>query len=244
MNATLTTAEVRLHIVDSTMNAAKAMAGDQDFFLISAREQTAGKGTRGRVWQSPQGNVYMTVGIHRRRLSPERMALLPLEMGLLLRNEIGSRLSEAQRRELHLKWPNDLLLAGRKIAGILMESHGEFMLIGFGINLAAAPVVADGGTPSARLADFGLTANDDETLATGLFRRIVDTIVGESAEDGFDAERLLLEWQAMVDWNEWHRLRDREGTPRVLPIAVNRQGHLLVRHEDGREEWLVAEYLA
>lgn len=233
------TSEARLESVDSTMDAARALAADQDFLLVSAREQTRGKGTRGRVWRAGPGNVYMTVGANRRRLPPARLALWPLELGLHVWEECAARIGPAARAALRLKWPNDLLWQGRKTAGILVESHGEFMLAGIGINLAHAPVVTDGGTASACLSEAGVDAGAREALIDGIYRRIREA----PADQGYDAETLLLRWQAKVDWERTHRLRDRPGTPDVRMVSVNAQGHLLVRHQDGREEWLVSDYL-
>jgi BirA family biotin operon repressor/biotin-[acetyl-CoA-carboxylase] ligase len=240
------TSESRLESVASTMDAARALAAGQDFLLVSAQEQTRGKGTRGREWRAARGNVYMTVGVNRRHLPSPRLALLPLELGLHVWDECAraiaaaSRASLPQLRLLRLKWPNDLLWEGRKAGGILIESYGEFMLAGIGLNLAQAPVVSDGGSPSACLAEAGVPAEGREELIEGIYRRIREA----PADNGYEAESLLLRWQAKVDWERTQRLRDRPGAPEVRMLSVNAQGHLLVRHADGREEWLVSDYLA
>lgn len=222
------------------MDAARAAGAGQDFLLVTAEVQTRGKGTRGRAWQSPAGNVYMTVGIHRRLLPADRLALLPLEIGVLLWEEAASRIGEAARRDLTLKWPNDLLLRGGKTAGVLMESHGDMLLVGAGVNVAAAPEVTDGGSPSACLSQAGMPAGDALAFAEGFYGRLKAAF----STGAFDPEAVLLAWQGKADWNRHHRLRDREGSPWVQPVSLNRQGHLLVRHPDGATEWLVSEYLA
>lgn len=230
------------HLTDceSTMVSARSLADDRDFLLVTSESQSGGRGTRGRAWQSPPGNVYMTVGIHRRRLPPERLALLPLELGLVLWEEAAARIEARLRRGLTLKWPNDLLLDGRKAAGMLMESHGEHLLCGVGVNVAVAPEVGDGGSPAARLADAGMPAKDCRPFAEGFYRR-VRAALGDSGR--FEPEAVLMGWQARSDWNRAHRLRDRDGNPWVQPVSLNRQGHLLVRHADGATEWLVSDYL-
>lgn len=237
----LVTTEIRLGTVESTMDSARTVAGTQDFLLVTAQTQTRGKGTRGRSWQSPEGNVHMTVGIHRRHLPPERLTLLPLEIGVLLWEETAGRVGGAERKTLTLKWPNDLLLDGRKTAGVLMESHADFILCGAGINVAEAPPVEDGGAEAACLVQAGLGSGDAPSLAEGFYRRIVSAF---SSPTAFDPEAVLLSWQGKVDWNRDHRLRDRPGNPVVKPVSVNRQGHLLVRHLDGTTEILVSDYLA
>jgi BirA family biotin operon repressor/biotin-[acetyl-CoA-carboxylase] ligase len=222
------------------MDAARSLAGGQDFLLVAAKEQTQGKGTRGREWRSAPGNIYMTVGMHRRHLPAGRLALLPLELGLHVWEECAERLPPGSLPFLRLKWPNDLHWRGRKAGGILIESHGDYLMAGIGLNLAEAPVVSDGGAASASLAEAGLPPGSREELIEGVYRRIREA----PADDGFDPGTLLLRWQAKVDWERGHRLRDRPGTPEIKPVSVNAQGHLLVRHGDGKEEWLVSEYLA
>jgi BirA family biotin operon repressor/biotin-[acetyl-CoA-carboxylase] ligase len=235
------TSEIHLATVESTMETAKNLAGSQDFLLAWADSQTQGKGTRGRPWQSVEGNVYMTMGIHRRHLPPPRLSLLPLEIGLHLWEEAAAHISPALRGELTLKWPNDLLVRGGKAGGILMESHGDFMLIGIGINVAGAPKVADGGTPSACLAEVGMALEKRPSLIEGIYRRVREA---PRDEERYEPESILLQWQGKVDWNRAHRLRDKPGTPLVLPLAVNRHGHLQVQHADGAREWLVSDYLS
>ncbi len=234
------TSEIHHESVESTMQTAKGLAASQDFLLAWADAQTQGKGTKGRPWQSPPGNIYMTLGINRRHLPQARLTLLPLEIGLHLWEEAAARVSPTRRTDLTLKWPNDLLLNGRKTAGILMESHGEFLMIGIGINVAGAPPVADGGTPSACLAEAGVPSGDKEALVVGLYRRIREAA---RTEEDYEPEAVLLQWQGKVDWSRSHHLRDRAGTPMVLPLSVNRHGHLQVQHRDGSREWLVSDYL-
>jgi hypothetical protein len=79
-----------------------------------------------------------------------------------------------------------------------------------------------------------------EELVESIYRRVREAPSGPD----YDPQDVLLRWQAKVDWNRIHRLRERPGTPEVKPVSVNAHGHLLVRHGDGAEEWLVSEYLA
>jgi BirA family transcriptional regulator, biotin operon repressor / biotin---[acetyl-CoA-carboxylase] ligase len=163
-----------------------------------------------------------------------------LEMGVHAWEAAAAGIMVSERANLTLKWPNDLLFRGRKSAGILMESHGEFLLVGIGINVAEAPAVSDGGAPSACLSEAGMPGDGKNGLVEDLYRR-VRLAPADAGE--YDPESVLLQWQGKVDWNRSHRLRDRSGTPMVTPVSVNRQGHLQVRHPDGAREWLVSEYL-
>jgi BirA family biotin operon repressor/biotin-[acetyl-CoA-carboxylase] ligase len=237
----------RIHLaeVDSTMEAtrqeiAKASNVAPDaFVLVTADAQTAGRGTRGRPWHSPRGNVYLTLAVPRSFLPPARLGLFPLEAGIALWDATVSCLAPQARPGLRLKWPNDLLWDGRKTAGMLIEASGEHVYVGIGINVAEAPPVSDGGTPSARLADAG--AGED---AGGRIAEAFAEILRARLETAENASGVIDAWRARAAWNRPFRLRDRAGAPLVAALDVNDSGHLKVRHDDGQEEWLISDYLA
>ncbi len=109
-------------------------AGAPHGTAIAARRQTAGRGRRGHVWASPAGNLYLSV-VLRPRVAPSRLPGLAAACGL----GVTDVLNKGQ-----LKWPNDLLVQNRKLAGILVEAArdnaGEpFAVCGVGINVESAP---------------------------------------------------------------------------------------------------------
>lgn len=226
--------------VASTMETARqeiARAPELDFLLVTAETQTQGRGTRGRPWHSPVGNVYLTLAVHRRLLPPERLRLFPLEAGLALWEAALPHLSPAARSGLKLKWPNDLLWEGRKAAGMLIEAAGEHVFAGVGVNIVAAPPIADGGTPSASLSEAGASDDSGLPLAKAFF-------AGLRARLTAPLDDVAAAWRLRALWNKPLRLRDRPGRPEVTPIDLNGEGHLKVRFADGREEWLISDYLA
>ena len=103
-----------------------------------ALEQEAGKGRQGRAWISPPGNFYGSTLVELRPADPQPQTLA-LAAGLALIEAIDAALPG---QALMLKWPNDLLLLGKKLAGILLERSGDRVVIGFGVNLASAPDLA------------------------------------------------------------------------------------------------------
>lgn len=103
---------------------------------LLALEQTAARGRRGRAWSTPNGNFAGTL-IMRRSGSPADAALRSFVASLALREAFVA--VTGQEAAFALKWPNDVLLKGGKVAGILLESIGDHLLIGIGVNLAAAP---------------------------------------------------------------------------------------------------------
>lgn len=128
--------------VDSTNEEAKRLAerGEKGGLWIGARTQTAGRGRRGRAWASRPGNLTATL-LLRPALPPAKAAQLSFVAGLA----VAETFEALGAASVTLKWPNDVLIAGAKAAGILLESSGpvdgkiEWLAIGFGLNLAWAP---------------------------------------------------------------------------------------------------------
>lgn len=130
--------------VDSTNAEAARIAPDLTGpeWILGLR-QTSGRGRRGRAWTDPQGNFAGTL-VMRPAETPDRIALRSFVASLALYDAVAA----ATGREdlLSLKWPNDVLLSGGKLAGILLESAGSaggvsHIAIGIGVNLASAPDV-------------------------------------------------------------------------------------------------------
>lgn len=144
--------------LDSTNAEARrrAEAGQLDDLWIAARRQTEGRGRRGRVWESPAGNLFATL-LTTTDKPPAEAAQVSFVAALAV-NEVvdGWLISAGAEARSELKWPNDVLIDGAKIAGILVESgraaNGRLWLaIGVGLNLAEAPAAAE--RPATRLAD-------------------------------------------------------------------------------------------
>ena len=224
--------------LESTMEAARREASGYDFLLITADMQTQGRGTKGRPWHSPVGNVYLTLAVHRKFLPPSRLRLFPLEAGLALWETAAACLPLENRSQLRLKWPNDLLWERRKVAGMLLETAGDHALVGLGVNVIEAPPISDGGTESACLTEGGADPDCSSLLASGFSEAIQERLTKTTTQD------ILAEWKEKILWDIPLRLRDRPGQPQVLPVDINADGHLKIRFYDGREEWLVSEYLA
>ena len=114
--------------------------GAQEGTVVMAEEQQAGKGRRGRQWVSPSGrNLYMSI-LLRPPLLPAEASLITLMAAVAL----CEALRDVFQQQPQIKWPNDVLLAGRKTAGILAEMHAEqecihFLVLGIGVNLNMSP---------------------------------------------------------------------------------------------------------
>jgi BirA family biotin operon repressor/biotin-[acetyl-CoA-carboxylase] ligase len=117
------------------LNDADAVEGD----WLVAKSQDAGKGRQGRRWVSAEGNFYGSTLVRLRPSDPPAQ-ILSLAAGLALIEAIDAAVPG---QALMLKWPNDLMMTGRKLAGILLERNGERVVAGFGVNLGSAPTLDD-----------------------------------------------------------------------------------------------------
>jgi BirA family transcriptional regulator, biotin operon repressor / biotin---[acetyl-CoA-carboxylase] ligase len=122
---------------------AAAKAGDPGRLWIRAARQVQGKGRQGRLWVSERGNLYCSLLLIGPASSPEKLGTLPLAIACAVHGTLAS-LPGAGRHEFKIKWPNDILVNGKKISGILIESlaleDGRMAVaIGIGINCAHHP---------------------------------------------------------------------------------------------------------
>lgn len=122
--------------ISSTNEIAKELAikGENEGTIILSKVQKQGRGRYNRVWESPDGGVYISIIISP-NCPPEKSILLSLMAAIII-----SRTISAYHIFPTIKWPNDVLIKGKKIAGILIESesnqnHLKYMVIGIGINV-------------------------------------------------------------------------------------------------------------
>jgi BirA family biotin operon repressor/biotin-[acetyl-CoA-carboxylase] ligase len=163
--------------LDSTSSEARrlAEAGEQGPLWILAERQTAGRGRRGRAWQTLSGNLAATL-LLRPDAPAETMSQLSFAAALAVADTV---VHVAPQAAITVKWPNDVLADGRKLAGILLESGqdatGTWLAVGIGINLTAAP---DGTEfPATAIADLGVSPpspDDALTLLAGRFAHWYD----------------------------------------------------------------------
>ena len=126
----LGTPRVHFRVADSTNERARELAerGAPHGTLVTAAEQAAGRGRQGRTWTAPRGRAILcSLVLHK---VPR---LLPLTAGVAVAEVVGA--------DARVKWPNDVLVAGRKVAGILVEGRPQegWAVLGIGINVAVRP---------------------------------------------------------------------------------------------------------
>lgn len=183
-----------IHVVPETASTnadllARLAAGErmpEGDWLVADR-QTGGRGRQGRTWLDAPGNFMGSTVVH---VSPQDppAASLSFVAALAVYETVLSRLGSPH--ELQLKWPNDVFLVGTKFCGLLLEREGEAVVVGIGVNLAAAPTVKDRSTRA--LAEFG-PAPDRNAFATDLATQF-DLELGRWRQYGL--EPILNRWLA------------------------------------------------
>ncbi|OZB59408.1 MAG: biotin--[acetyl-CoA-carboxylase] ligase [Lysobacterales bacterium 14-68-21] len=205
-----------------------------DLGIVLAETQTAGRGRRGRTWLSPPGlNLYLSC-LKRFEAGMAGLGGLSLAVGVI----VMRALEALGIRGAGLKWPNDVLADGGKLAGILVEVSGEYQgpcaaVIGIGLNLRLTPALRDqAGQPVADLA--GLCGGEPPSrnrVAAALVESLVEGLAAFE-RDGFGG--------FVDDYDRHDILRDRslsisgaQGDLRGIGAGVDARGALCLRLDDG-----------
>lgn len=218
--------------IDSTNSALLREPNPVQNSVLLAETQSAGRGRRGRRWRSPAGvNLYLS--LHRRFQRP-----LPALRGLSLAvgATLAATLADLGVAGLGVKWPNDLLLDGRKLGGILIEfadadGGPTRAVIGIGLNVGMPEDIDGIDQPWADLGVGMAEAPDRNRLAAALLDRLLPAL------DRFEAEGLAA---FLSDWRRFDALIGRsigvidgERVSPGLALGVAEDGALLVEHADG-----------
>lgn len=157
-------------------------------WLIADR-QTGGRGRQGRKWSDGAGNFMGSTVVHVGLNSPPA-ASVALVAGLAVRSAVEPYIS--QDKHLTLKWPNDVLVGGAKMSGILLERTGDSVVVGVGVNLVSAPALPDRQTCS--IAEVGRSP-DRDGFAAALAASFQEEL-GRWRQYGL--ETLLQRWEAVA----------------------------------------------
>ncbi len=221
--------------LDSTNDEAKrrADAGADAGLLVIAEEQTAGRGRRGRAWESMRGEGLFMSLLLRPDIPPERAPMLTLVMGLAVRDA----LAEACDVDARIKWPNDIVTDERKLCGILSEMNSEkrtvhHVVIGVGINMyqqTFPEVLEQTATSIAR--QTGQLVDRDELVAMCMCRFEEDYATFLATRD---MSGLMERYNAhLVNRGRDVRILDDSGEVSGMARGINARGELLVDTADG-----------
>jgi BirA family transcriptional regulator, biotin operon repressor / biotin---[acetyl-CoA-carboxylase] ligase len=222
--------------IDSTNRVALELghAGEPEGAVVLAEGQTAGKGRAGRTWQSDRAaGIYVTL-LLRPRLAPVQAPLLTMMAGLSAHAAIQAQTGLT----VDLKWPNDLLIGGKKVGGILTEMHAEpsqvrFVIVGIGLNVNQEKFPGELGTTATSL-----------RLETGKQVSRLELLVRLLREFENDYNRFLREgpagvtqkFEAVSSYAHGKRVRVTNGTESFAgtTAGLGPEGLLQVKRDDGQ----------
>ncbi len=227
--------------LDSTNEEAKRLADDgaAEGLVVWARRQNAGRGRRGRSWHSPEGGLYCSLLV-RPECTAGEAAQLSFAAAVAMAEALDPVLPEPSG--LTLKWPNDVLLKGRKVCGILLEAAsrpGEpmpWLVVGVGVNISARPAGVE--TSATSLADEGARETSPALLLAqfvGAFARWLERWQTE----GFAPVRQAWLARAAVP-EEPIRAALAQGSVEGRFLDLDETGALILEAEDGTRHTVAA----
>lgn len=216
----------------------RARSGDPGQLWIRAGEQTSGRGRRGRDWSSPKGNLFASLLL----VDPqpaERIGELPLLAAVALAEAVDKAAGTLQL--VSLKWPNDLLIDGAKLSGILLEAEAladgrQAVVLGFGVNCVTHPPLTAYKATDLRSQGFQVGA---EHLLEILAAVMAEKLSEWRRADGFARIRAL--WLSRSA-HLGSKITVRSGQEEITGIFadLDARGHLVLEQENGRERTIYA----
>lgn len=210
---------------------AEAETGEPEGTAIFAEEQTAGRGRFGRAWHSPAGkNIYVTL-----ILRPTGNRLRSLSM--LVPLAVALALEETAALAAQIKWPNDVLIGGRKVGGILIDAElsgatPQYALVGMGVNVNfdIDPASDIAGIATSVKQELGCETPREPLLAA-IFNHI------ERLYEAGDAESVRTAWKARLETlGREVRLNFHGEVHEGLAEDVDTDGNLVLRYADGKRQ--------
>jgi BirA family transcriptional regulator, biotin operon repressor / biotin---[acetyl-CoA-carboxylase] ligase len=222
--------------IDSTNTVALHLgeAGEPHGALVLAEEQTAGRGRAGRSWISEKSSGIHCTVLLRPQISPAHAPLLTLVAGLAARDAIAEELNGAA----DIRWPNDLLVRGRKVGGILTEMRAEpdcvhYAVVGIGININQSKMAAElEGTATSLRMESGKVHSRLEILIRLL--RHLDRYYNQFLSEG--AAPILRRFAEVSSYHQGKRVRITTATESFTGTTAGLEpnGILRVARDDGR----------
>ena len=221
--------------IDSTNLYARRLGEDgaAEGVLVVADEQTAGKGRSGRHWTTPPGSAIAMSVLLRPRIAPERISMVTLVMGLA----VAKAVRELYGLDALIKWPNDVVVNGKKICGILTEMSAELMavnyiVIGVGINSNMKEFPEEIRTTATSVAlELGQDISRSQLIAEvmkhfeTLYRCFLETS---------DLSRIMSDYNAiLVNTGRRVRVLEPGNEYSAQALGTDRLGRLLVRTDEG-----------
>lgn len=226
--------------MDSTNTEAKRQAVGEAFhgLLVHTDHQTMGKGRQGRSWSSPKGTgIFMSL-LLKPELAPQKASMLTLIAAL----SVADAIREMTGLFVDIKWPNDLVIKGRKVCGILTEMSTEkdairYVIIGIGMNVNTKEFPVELQQTATSLYIERNVFTDRNALIDCIMLKLeerYDTFIKTG-----DLEFMQEDYNnRLINCGRWVRVLGRDATLLLEGVAggINKKGELLVETDDGRIE--------
>lgn len=223
--------------VESTMREAieLAEAGCASGTVVGADEQTAGYGRFGRVWHSERdAGLYQTI-VLRLPVAASSLPAVTFALGLA----VAAAIEQTAGVACDLRWPNDVLIGGRKVAGILTQLHGTAVVAGIGINVNQAAFAADVAAVATSIRIAAGREQSRERLLITLLEQI-DLHTDILAREGADAIRRSFAMRSSYVSGRRVAVEQGGSTLTGVTAGLTEAGFLRLLRDDGQEEIIVA----
>lgn len=232
---------IYLPVTDSTNTQAKKMGeeGAEHGTLVVTQCQTAGRGRRGRSWESPEGNVYFTF-LLRPEVEISRASMITLVAALA----VAKAVDDVTGLDSKIKWPNDVVANGKKLCGILTESSSDleyinYAVVGIGINVnqtAFPEEIAE--TASSLLLETGHTVDRGQLLGVFLnrFEQYYETFI--QTEDMSGLRDVYNE--KLVNCGREVKIIEKDRKRVLKALGIDNDGGLVVENSEGERESIIS----
>lgn len=232
---------IYLPVTDSTNTQAKKMGeeGAEHGTVVVTQCQTAGRGRRGRSWESPEGNVYFTF-LLRPEVEISRASMITLVAALA----VAKAVDDVTGLDSKIKWPNDVVANGKKLCGILTESSSDleyinYAVVGIGINVnqtAFPEEIAE--TASSLLLETGHTVDRGQLLGVFLnrFEQYYETFI--QTEDMSGLRDVYNE--KLVNCGREVKIIEKDRERVLKALGIDNDGGLVVENSEGERESIIS----
>ena len=229
--------------VFSTNNIAKFLAnhGSPEGTVVISEIQTKARGRSGTKWESPEGGIWMSI-ILRPNLEPSKASLITLATGVAIANTIRKTGTNAK-----IKWPNDVLIGGKKVSGVLTEANItqnnlDYVVVGIGIdtNLNIEDLSDDLKEGATTLHDEMKMEKVNENIIIASFLKEFEEIYNLYLEQKIEA--ILKDWRDLSDTiGRYVEITQALGQKTIgYAVGINKEGSLIIEKADGTLEKIIS----
>lgn len=231
---------IHFNTINSTNMLAKKLIDEKKILsdtVIVADTQTSGKTTKAtKKWESPVGNLYVTFVI---KLSENQEKYFSQFSFITAISVLETIKTKYQDTDIKIKWPNDILLCGKKMSGILIEKEQDFAIIGIGINIITHPISSDMKYPATDLKTEGLIFTRKEIILT-LSQKLITNINLCNNKSFFKIVEKINSYLYKINENIVFTFNDKKFTGKF--IRLNNNGAVVIQTQQGIKTFITGEF--